>query len=375
MRHLLIVFGLVCLLGTSGLAIETEAPQAYLVDFETGEVLFDKNGEQLMAPSSMSKIMTVYVVFERLKNGDIKLEDTLPVSQEAWKMGGSKMFVQLNSQVSIDDLLKGTIVQSGNDACLVLAEGLAGTETAFAEELTQKAQAMGAHNTTFVNATGWPNEDHLTTAKDLAIIAERTIRDFPEKYKKYYAIKEFTHNGIKQGNRNTLLYKNMADGMKTGHTEAGGYGIVASAKEGDRRLIYVGNGFLSSKSRDQGATALLKWGFSHFKNYKLFKKGDVVEVADVWGGSEKSVPLIVSEDVIFTIPRNQRKNLEAKVIYNTPLPAPLKEGDEVGVIEVIVPEKGSQKIPLYAGKSVEKAGFIQRISNSIHYLLWGKHSS
>lgn len=370
------LYALLLLISQPAFAIDVQAPQAYMVDFNTGVVLLEKNADQKMSPSSMSKIMTAHLVFERLKSGDVKLGDMLYVSKEAWQMGGSKMFVQVNSQVSVGDLLQGVIVQSGNDACIVLAEGLGGTEAAFAEEMTRKANEMGAKNTTFVNTTGWPDEGHVSTARDLAIMADRTIRDFPQEYEKYYSMKEFTYNNIKQGNRNTLLYKNMgADGMKTGHTEAGGYGIVATAKQGDRRIILVINGLPSSKARDQEATALLNWGFSYFKNYKIFGKGDVVETADVWGGEEKSIDLVSGQDIIFTLPRSQRKDLQVKVRYDSPLAAPLKAGDKVGTLEITIPEKGVQVIPLLAAKDLDKASFFQRINNSIHYLLWGKHSS
>jgi len=369
------LFSLALGLISSAKAIDVQAPQAYMVDFNTGTILLEKNADQKMVPSSMSKIMTAHMVFERLKSGDIKLDDTLYVSKEAWQMGGSKMFVKVESRVPVGDLLQGVIVQSGNDACIVLAEGLGGTEAAFAEEMTHKAHEMGAKNSTFLNSTGWPDEGHLTTARDLAIIADRTIRDFPEEYEKYYAMKEYAYNNIKQGNRNTLLYKNMgADGVKTGHTDDGGYGIVASAKQSDRRIILVINGLPTSQARDQEATSLLNWGFNYFKNYKIFGKGEVVEVADVWSGAEKSVPLVSSQDIIFTIPRSQRKDLQVKVIYDAPLAAPIKAGDVVGTIEVTVPEKGVHKIPLHAGKDIKMAGFIQRITNSVHYLLWGKHS-
>ncbi len=375
MGKFLLFLSYVLELVASANAIEVQAPYVYLKDFDTGTVLLEKNADQKMVPSSMSKIMTVHLVLERLKNGDVKLDDTLHVSQEAWQKGGSKMFVQINSKVSIEDLLYGVAVQSGNDACIVFAEGLAGTEAAFAEEMTRKAHEMGATNSTFVNSSGWPDEGHLTTARDLAIIAEKTIREFPEEYTKYYSLKEFTYNNIKQGNRNTLLYKNMgADGMKTGHSDAGGYGIVASAKQGDRRLILVINGLPTSKDRDQEATALLNWGFNTFKNYKIFGKGDVVDVADVWSGEEKKIALVTGQDIIFTLPRSQRKDLSVKVIYDSPLTAPLKAGDQVGALEVTLPEKGVQKFPLYVAKNVKIAGFFERISNSIHYLLWGKHS-
>lgn len=372
------VFAFLIMLGltTQSRAIDVQAPQAYMVDLQTGTVLLEKNADQQMAPSSMSKIMTAHLIFERLKSGDIKLDDKLHVSETAWRMGGSKMFVQINSQVAIEDLLYGVIVQSGNDACLVLAEGVGGTEAAFAEEMTRKAHEMGAKNTNFVNASGWPAEGHFSTARDLAIMAERTIRDFPKEYDKYYAVKDYTYNNIKQGNRNTLLYKNMgADGVKTGHSDAGGYGSVASAKQGDRRLILVINGLPSMNARDQEATTLMNWGFNYFKNYKVFGKGDVVDVADVWGGAEKTVQLVSAKEIVLTLPRTQRKDLKVKVIYDAPIAAPLKAGDEVGTIEVTIPEKGVEKIPLCVAKDVEQAGFFQRISNSVHYLLYGKHGS
>lgn len=376
MYHFLFIFSVMLGLTSQAMAVDVQATQVYMVDLQTGAILLEKNADQQMAPSSMSKIMTAHLVFKRLKSGDIKLNDTLLVSEAAWRMGGSKMFVQLNSNVSIEDLLYGVIVQSGNDACIVLAEGLAGSEAAFSEEMTRDAHEMGAKDSNFVNSSGWPDEGHFSTAKDLALMAERTIRDFPAEYEKYYAVKEFTHNGIKQGNRNTLLYKNMgADGVKTGHTESGGYGSVVSAKQGDRRLILVINGLPTMKARDQEATTLMNWGFNYFKNYKIFGKGDEVDVADVWGGAEKTVQLVSGKDIVLTLPRTQRKDLKVKVIYDAPIAAPLKAGDEVGTIEVTIPEKGVEKIPLLVAKDIEQAGFFQRISNSIHYLLYGKHGA
>lgn len=354
-------------------AFELKAPQAYMVDLQTGAVLFEKNADQPMVPSSLSKIMTAHIIFERLKNGDIKLTDTLPVSTKAWKTEGSRMFVTVDSEVNVEDLLKGVIVQSGNDACVVLAEGLAGSEEAFSEEMTRKAHELGAKKSTFLNTTGLPQEGHLSTAKDLALIAERTIKDFPEYYQKYYGLKDFTYNKITQPNRNTLITKNMGvDGLKTGHTDAGGYGIVVSAKQGDRRIIMVLNGLPSAKDRHEEAVRFVNWGFSYFKNYKVAQKGVPLDVVDVWGGQEKTVPVVAGKDVVITLPRHQLRNLQVKLIYNTPLPAPLQEGDQVGSIEITAPERGVQQIPLLAGKSVEKAWFHQRLKNSIFYLLLGK---
>lgn len=375
MHNIFFVFiGLILTLTTQTLAIEIQAPQAYMVDLQTGAVLLEKNADQKMAPSSMSKIMTAYLIFGRLKNGDIKLEDALLVSEKAWRMGGSKMFVQVNSQVSVEDLLYGVIVLSGNDACLVLAEGVSGLESTFAEEMTRKAYEMGATNSNFLNASGWPAEGHVSTARDLALIAEKTIREFPEEYAKYYAIKEYTYNNIKQGNRNTLLYKNMgADGVKTGYTDAGGYGSVVSAKQGDRRLILVINGLPSMKARDQEATTLINWGFSAFKNHKTFGKGDMVGVADVSGGTEKNVQLLAGEDIIFTLPRIYQKDLKVKLVHESPIVAPLKAGEQVGTIEVTVPDKGVEKFPILVAKDIAQAGFFQRIGSSIYHLFtWKK---
>lgn len=369
------IFYSLLLISTTAIAIEVEAPQVYMKDMQTGDVLFEKNAEEKMVPSSMSKIMTAYLVFDRLKKGEIKPETTFHVSKTAWQMGGSRMFVKVDSDVSVHDLLSGAIVQSGNDACVVLAEGLGGTEEAFAEELTRTAHKMGAKNSTFVNATGWPDEAHLTTAKDLAIIGEHTIKNFPDLYAQYYPLTEYTYNNITQGNRNTLLSKNMgADGMKTGHTDSGGYGLVASAKQGDRRIILVVNGLPSSKKRDEEATALLNYGFNAFKNHMVFKKGTVVETADVWGGAENTVPLITNQDVVFTMNRHQFEDMKVKAVYDSPATAPIEGGMQIGELEVTIPEKGDFKFPLIAAKSVEKAGFIQRISNSLTYLLWGKNN-
>lgn len=373
MHIFIIALSLICSLVSGAVALDLAAPQAYMVDFNTGTVLFEKNAEQSMVPSSLSKIMTAYIVFDRLKKGELKLTDTLPVSIKAWQTEGSRMFVNVDSQVSVDDLLKGVIVQSGNDACVVLAEGLGGSEADFSEEMTRKAHEMGAKNTTFLNATGLPDEGHLSTAKDLAIIAERTLRDFPEYYAQYYSLKEFQYNNITQGNRNTLLGKNVGvDGLKTGHTEAGGYGTVISAKQGDRRIIMVLNGLPTANVRHVEAMRFLNWGFNYFKNYKVADKNVPIDVVDVWGGEEKTVPIIAENDAIITLPRHNRRHLQVKLIYNSPIPAPVKAGDRVGVIEITVPGKSVQQIPLVAGKDVGRAWFFQRLKNSISYLLMGK---
>ena len=360
-------------------AIETEAKQALLYDFDTGEVLFEKNGDEVMTPSSMTKIMTAHLVLERIRDGQLKYTDVLPISEKAWRMEGSKMFVAINTEVPVEDLLKGVIVQSGNDASVALAEGLSGSEITFAEEMTAKAKAMGAQNTVFLNSSGMPEEGHYSTPRDLALMAAHTIRKFPEEYQKYYTMIDYTYNNIKQGNRNPLLYKNLgsgivADGMKTGHTEAGGYGLVGSAVQKDHRLIVVVNGLPSHAARDREATALLTWGFNEFKKQKFFNKGDVVEQVDVWAGKVPSIPVIAGDTVEMVLPRTAIKDMVVKATYNAPLQAPLKAGDVVGKIEITVPDKPVHEIPLLAGQDVEQAGFFNRIGMTVNYLLWGKYN-
>ena len=290
---LLVLAALVLLPVLPASAIETPARQALLMDMNTGAVLFEKNADEPMPPASMSKLMTVYIVFERIRDGRLELDDTLPVSENAWRKGGaasggSTMFLEPGASVKVEDLIQGIVVQSGNDASIVIAEGLANDEAAFAREMTARAHELGLRNSTFRNATGWPDPEHLTTARDLALLAHLTIEHFPEYYR-YYSEKEFTYNGIRQGNRNPLLYKDLgADGLKTGHTEASGYGLTASAKQGDRRLVLVLNGLGDVRQRASEAERLFSWGFREFDNYALFKTGEEVCTAEVWLGQAKS---------------------------------------------------------------------------------------
>ena len=306
--------------GRPAVALETIAREAILVDATTDEVLLEKNADAPMAPASMSKMMTIYMVFERLRDGRLSLDATLPVSEIAWRKGGAKsggstMFLEPGSRVRVEALLRGIVVQSGNDASIVIAEGLSGSEQAFATEMTQRGRALGLRDTTFTNATGWPDPDHLTTARDLAILARRTIRDFPDYYH-YYSEKNFTFNGIRQGNRNPLLYKEMgADGLKTGHTAASGYGLAASVGRGDRRLILILNGLPSIKARARESERLIEWGFREFGNYHLFKAGEEVTKADVWLGENATVPLVIESDLLITLPRKSRRKMKVIVTY------------------------------------------------------------
>ncbi len=351
--------------------IETQAAQAFLMDFDTGAVLLDKNADQLMPPSSMSKLMTAYMVFDRIDDGRLSLDDKLTVSEKAWRKGGSKMFVEVGNQVRVEDLLRGIIVQSGNDACIVLAEGLAGSEEAFAEQMTARAREMGMEKSTFRNSTGWPDPEHLMTARELAILAKRIILDHPQHYH-YYAEKEFTWNDIRQGNRNPLLYRNIgADGLKTGHTEDAGYGLTASAVQNGRRLILVVNGLPSMQARADESDRLMSWGFREFDNYALFKAGDVVDEAPVWLGDEETVPLVIAEDLKVTLPRADRNGMQVAVVYDSPIPAPVPAGQEIAKLRVTWPGGVPVEVPLQAGKEVEQLGAFGRIAASIKFLVLG----
>jgi D-alanyl-D-alanine carboxypeptidase (penicillin-binding protein 5/6) len=359
--------------GTKG-GIETAARNAFIVDYRTGAVLLDKASDERIPPASMSKIMTAYVVFTYLKEGKAKLDDELPVSEKAWRMGGSKMFVALGSRVKIEDLIRGMVVQSGNDACIVLAEGLAGSEEAFAEVMNKKAKEIGLTGSNFTNSTGWPDPNHYTTARDLAVLSKRIITDFPEYYH-YDAEKDFTYNGIKQGNRNPLLYKDIgADGLKTGHTDEAGYCLTASVMRENRRIIMVVTGFKSMKERSQESERLIEWAYREFGSYTLFKAGETVEEADVWLGANAKVPLTTVHDAVFSVPRRFRKDMKVTVVYNKPVPAPIEKGRPLGKLVVSVPEMQPQEYELVAAQPVEKLGALGRVGAAVSYLLFGPKS-
>jgi len=358
--------------GYAASGIDTQARNALIIDMRTGAVLLNKNAEERMPPASMSKMMTYYTVFSSyLKAGKAQLTDTLPVSEKAWRMGGSKMFVPLNGHVAIEDLLRGVIIDSGNDACVVLAEGLAGSEDAFVEEMNRKAQEIGLVHSHFTNVTGLPNPNHYMTAEDLGMLARHIIEDFPEFYK-FESERNFTFNGITQGNRNPLLYKDLgADGLKTGHTEEAGYCLTASAKREDRRIILVLAGLPSMKARAQESERLIEWAFREFGSFALFKAGEKVEEADVWLGTEPKVTMTVASDAIVLIPRRARKDMKVTVAYDTPVPAPIEKGQKIGRLVINVPEMAPIEIPLVAGDPVDRAGPLGRIAAAVTYRLLG----
>ncbi|MFQ5468362.1 MAG: D-alanyl-D-alanine carboxypeptidase family protein, partial [Kiloniellaceae bacterium] len=343
-------------------AIETKAREAIVLEMETGTVLLDKDADKTMPPASMSKIMTIYLVFERLRDGRLSLDDELPISEKAWRKGGSKMFVKVGDKVRVEDLIRGVIVQSGNDACIVLAEGLSGSEEAFAKEMSLKARELGLENSNFANATGWPDPNHWMTARDLALLAQHLIRDFPEYYH-YFSETEFTYNKIRQHNRNPLLYKSLgADGLKTGHTQEAGYGLTASAVRNGRRVVLVVTGLESEKKRSEESARLMSWAFREFDNYTLFEPGEEVDQAKVWLGSEKTVPLVLPDGLKITLSRRARAAMKVKVVYDGPIPTPILEGDQVARLVVSAPDTQPIDMPLLAGASVERLGLFGRLT-------------
>ena len=355
---------------------ETEAKQAIMVDFETGTVLYEKNADERMPTSSMSKVLTTIVAYDAIEDGKIKWDEELPVSKRAWEeggsaSGGSTMFLDLNSTAKVSDLIKGVVIQSGNDACIVLAEGIAGSEENFAGLLNEKADEIGMTNSHFMNSSGLPDENHYSTARDLAKMAIYLIKEYPEDYK-FYSEKEFVYNNIKQGNRNPLLYKTIgADGIKTGHTQAGGYGMIASAVANGRRVIMVINGTSSMQARANESERLMKWAQVSFKNVDLVKKDAVIGSVPVVLGQAREVPFAASEDVKVTISAFDKNAAQIVANYKAPLTAPVKKGDPVG--EVVVTLANGSKIskPLLATEDVAEAPFFSRLSEKFMLLTVG----
>ncbi len=350
---------------------KSEAREAILIDLTTGTILYEKDADKLVPPSSMSKIMTVYMVLNELKKGRLSLEDKFQISKKAWRMGGSRMFVRVNTDVSVADLLRGVIVQSGNDAAVALAEGISGSEDSFVDIMNEKAQEIGARKAHFTNATGLPDPEHLMTLRDIAVIATRTMMDFPEHYAMYKE-KDFTHNNIKQPNRNPLLYTDLGcDGLKTGHTDAGGYSLVASTIQKDRRLLIVVNGCKTKKQRAIASKRLVQYGYRAFASTVLFSAGQTVEEADVWMGTKAKIPLVCQSDIAITVPRSLIKDVQVEIVYNTPLQAPVNVGDAVAKVIVKIPGKPDKEYPLIAGDESQKMGFFSRIGSAFNYLVFG----
>jgi D-alanyl-D-alanine carboxypeptidase (penicillin-binding protein 5/6) len=348
--------------------LDTAARWAVILDFATGATLLDKDADVPMPPSSMTKLMTMYIVYSLLKSGRLKLDQELPVSERAWRMGGSKMFVQIGSQVKVEDLIRGVIVQSGNDACIVFAEAIAGSEEQFAEQMNQKARELGMEHTNYRNATGWPDPEQRMSARDIAILARRLIQDFPEYYK-YDSEKSFKYNNIEQQNRNPLVQKGLADGLKTGHTDDGGFGLVASAERNGRRVVLVVNGLNSMHQRGEESERLLEWSFREFENVTLFTAGDTVEQAQVWLGTQVTVPLVGGRDLVVTMPRAWRKTAKITLEYDSPVAAPITRGTPLGKLSVAGQGVPDLQVPLLAGADVPRLSLPGRaLAVLTHYV-------
>jgi D-alanyl-D-alanine carboxypeptidase (penicillin-binding protein 5/6) len=350
---------------------ETPAKAAIMVDLQSHQVLYAKNPDLPLPPASMSKLMTAFMVFERLKDGRLKLDDTFPVSEKAWRKGGSKMFVEVGSRVRVEDLLHGILIDSGNDACIVVAEALGGSEEAFAEMETKRAHEIGLTHATFKNASGWPDPEHLMSVRDLATLAQTIIERFPEYYP-IFSQKEYTYNGIRQYSRNPLLYRDLGvDGLKTGHTDNAGYGLTASAVRDGRRVVFVLAGLDRAGERAREAERLLEYGYREFKDYKLFSAGDTVEKANVWLGDHSSVPLVLQQDVVVSLTPEGRRGLQAKVAYDGPIPAPVAKGTKLADLDITAPGIEPRQLPLIAGETVHEANLFARVTSALGYLIWG----
>ena len=366
---LLIVF---LLLTRQSFAIESIAKTALVIDLSTNEILLEKNSTEKTYPSSMTKMMTALVAFEKIKDGSLSLDQEFLISKKAWKMGGSKMFIEVDKRVSVYDLLLGVVVQSGNDASIAIAEGISGSEEIFAIEMNNLGKKIGLTGSNFTNSSGWPDDNHYTTAEDLAKVAQYTIENHYELYQ-MYKISDFTYNGIKQDNRNPLLYTfEGADGFKTGYTEAAGYGLVGSAERGDRRLILVLNGLESSKSRAQESLRLMDWGFNNFQLVDFYKKNEVIQEVDTWLGKEDKVDLVALEDISVSIPKAQLSSAKVTVIVEEPIATPIKIGDQIAKLQISFADK-QVDFPLYSGEDIDQKNFFSRIFSAIYYIILGSN--
>ncbi|MEM9049382.1 MAG: D-alanyl-D-alanine carboxypeptidase family protein [Pseudomonadota bacterium] len=366
---LLLGLALSSLAGQRAAALDTAARAALLVDLQTGAVLLEKNPDIPLPPASMSKLMTLYMLFEAVASGKYALDDMLRVSDRAAAMGGSKMFVRAGERVRIIDLMRGIIVQSGNDACVVIAEALAGSEEAFAMAMTQRGKEIGLTASTFTNATGWPHPGQRMTARDLVILTDRLIADFPQFYP-YFAETEFTWDAITQRNRNPLLYLDAGvDGLKTGHTEEAGYGLVASALRDGRRVALVVTGLDSKRQRAEESERLISWAFREFRNRRLFTAGAQVATAEIWLGEIGQVPLVTARDIYVTLPFARDAPLQMHARYDGPIEAPIEAGQRIGTLVVETDGLAPATFPLLAGATVARGGYVARVQAAASRLL------
>jgi D-alanyl-D-alanine carboxypeptidase (penicillin-binding protein 5/6) len=344
---------------------ELNATSYFLTDFDSGRVLAEKDADKPVDPASITKLMTAYLVDKAIADGDVALDDLVTISEKAWRMQGSKMFVEVGKQVPVDDLLKGLIIQSGNDASIALAEHVAGSEEAFAGYMNHQAKLLGMTNTNFVNATGWPDENHYSTARDIALLTRAVIRDFPETYR-LYKEREYTYNDIRQFNRNRLLWRDdTVDGVKTGHTEAAGYCLVASARREDMRLISVVLGADSDKARTQSSQALLNYGFRFFETHQLYRAEEILSRARIWYGDQEQVSLGVGKNIHITIPRGRYRDLDASMEVDREISAPVVRGQQLGLVNIRLDDELLLSEDLVAMQEVAEGSLFTRAMDRI----------
>jgi D-alanyl-D-alanine carboxypeptidase (penicillin-binding protein 5/6) len=362
-----IIFIILISINSAFALIDTNADTAIIMDADTGYILYEKNAEKKVFPASMTKIMTSMIVFEKLSNGSLTLDDTFLVSEKAWKeREGSSMFVEVDKEIRVEDLLRGIIVQSGNDACIVVAENISGSEKTFSILMNEMATDIGLENTNFANSTGMHNVKNYSTVSDIAKMSQYMINKYPEFYH-LFSETEFEWSGIAQKNRNPLLYKDIgADGLKTGYLSISGYGLAASAKNDNRRLIVVGHGFTSPQKRSQGTARLLNWGFREYTNIKLYGKASDVGFLPLTMASEDKVSLTTDKDIVITVAKAKKDAIETEIIPIDNLKAPFKKGDVIAMLKVTIPKATPQYIDLVATKNIDEAGYISSFITYIH---------
>ncbi len=342
-----------------------DASSYILVDFDSGRVLAERDPDKPIEPASITKLMTAYLVDKAIADGDVALDEMVTISEKAWRMQGSKMFVEVGKRVSVEDLLKGLIIQSGNDASIALAEHVAGSEEAFVGYMNHQANLLGMSNTNFTNSTGWPDENHYSTARDIALLTRAVIRDFPETYR-LYREKEYTFNDIRQFNRNRLLWRDeTVDGVKTGHTESAGWCLVASARRGDMRLVSVVTGTESDKARTQASQALLNYGYRFYETHRLYRAEDILKTARIWYGEQEQVSMGVGKDIYITIPRGRYRDLDASMEIDSEIAAPVERGQQLGQVNIRLDDELIVSEQIVALQSVAEGSLFTRALDSI----------
>ena len=367
-------FFLICLLiilnNQNLFSFDTSAENALLIDFDTNQILYSKNEEKKIYPASMSKLMTLYILFDSLKKGIVTLDDKFVVSRNAYQKEGSTIYAELGTEISVQDLIRGIIVSSGNDACIIVAEALSGSEDNFANQMNFYAEEMGLRNSNFKNSSGLHNDDHYTSAEDLVKLSNLLITDFPDYYP-YFAERSFTWNSIIQYNRNNILRLDLGvDGLKTGYTSKSGYGIIVSSEKNGRRLIGIVTGLKSVDDRTNEISRLINYGYRGFKSYSVFKDNQIIDYAKVWKGNKNNLPLIVDKDINLLLDIPGRRGINVEYKYNEPIYAPIFKGNVVGSIDIIIPGRKNIKLDLLAGEDVKQVNFFTGFIRSLDYFLY-----